>query len=35
MFMLRFNFSGKLRFMVSIVQNVLFTFSQLMNKNNI
>lgn len=35
MFVFRFNFRGKLRFMVSSAQNVLFTFSQIMNKNNI
>lgn len=35
MFVFRFNFRGKLRFMVSSAQNVLFTFSQLMNKNSI
>lgn len=28
----RFNLNGKLRFMVNSVQNVLFTFSKLMNR---
>lgn len=32
MFMFRFNLNGKLRFMLNTVQNVLFTFSKLMNK---
>ena len=34
MFVFRFNFNDKLGFMVSNVQNVLFTFSKLMNKSN-
>lgn len=35
MFVFRLNLNGKLRFMVSSVQNVLFIFSKLMNKSNI
>lgn len=35
MFVFRLNLNGKLRFMVSSVQNVLFTFSKPMNKSNI
>lgn len=35
MFMFRFNLNGKLRFIVNNVQNVLFTFSKVLNKSNI